>query len=1124
MSGDYSRFTFDPWRDFSTVLQQQGRVQLDADWNEFAAQLARRLQAGTLDSAGRAHVAKETPDAFKIEASGGALTIGRGRFYVDGLLAENHGLTPTEWEAVLAELRGKTDTPYDKQTYYPNAPKLPAGGPHLIYLDVWQREVTHVERPELVEKAVGVDTTARLQTVWQVKVLPNAGAGATCETDLEDVPGWLPQNAHSAGRLSTSTGKLAGEPDPCIVPPSGGYKGLENQLYRIEIHDGGPAGTATFKWSRDNASVVTRVVAIPALDQLIVESIGRDDVLRFSDGDWIEMTDDVRELHGFPGELRRIKIGGVDKDTRTITLEKPLPGGLFPTDAQNKTDAARHTRIRRWDQKGKVRNSAGNEHHDLDAAASTGAIPVPVGNTSLFLESGILSAFNIDPVNGQFRSGDYWVFWARSTDATIEALDKAPPRGIHHHYAKLALVTFPDTETDCRPKSPQIEAGCCTVVVYPGENIQAALDSLPKGGGCACLKTGVHEISDTVRIARSNVVLHGESRGARVVRRNGATLLALGNPAGFLLENVAVSNIEFEFHNSEVESADLSALVILDQCDNTSIDNCAIKAQRLEVNLVGIRIGDSSDVRVSDCEVDRLGVGLWVAGDLRGLSSTGLSITDNRFSAFTSDNTDNGIVNTDGGIIAVFLQDAFGPSRIERNRIEGFFIGIALNRDLSSTGTPSSDASGSVIASNRIARFNLELPAAGNKAFAIDVAASDCVIADNTMTYAAAAHAGIGVSGSRCRIENNTLTYLAREGGGNRAVGILLGRLGEGNELTLEGGRIAGNKLSGPLDAIVITGNSGAEALNNEIEGAGARFGILLLDVDRARVEGNRVTKASFAIAANQGEANECVNNELLSGGAAMSFLNQTSLEVTENRVENMGNWGLLGMHMFGKVAVTENRFIACGYEQSPAIAIGVSEHLGELHVESCEVMNTGISPDGETTSALAWGIFADLVLECRIQSNLVTYSNAAAVDPNQEHRALWLRGFLESVTTFGSGQLVFGFSAQVLDNKFLGPGLSALVEIAQQVVTDNAFRRFERVFFNNNFCWHWSVPQDRAATISLVARSAIVMGNHIKANGPLPSVDFHNIKDAVYMGNIAQTDPINFGGIPTPVPDFNRP
>ena len=34
MKGDFTRSTFDPTKGYSSVRQQQGRVQLDADWNE----------------------------------------------------------------------------------------------------------------------------------------------------------------------------------------------------------------------------------------------------------------------------------------------------------------------------------------------------------------------------------------------------------------------------------------------------------------------------------------------------------------------------------------------------------------------------------------------------------------------------------------------------------------------------------------------------------------------------------------------------------------------------------------------------------------------------------------------------------------------------------------------------------------------------------------------------------------------------------------------------------------------------------------------------------------------------------------------------------------------------------
>src|SRR5262249_14470559 len=151
---------------------------------------------------------------------------------------------------------------------------------HLVYLDVWQRELTRWQQPDLVEKAVGVDTTARLQTVWQVKLLTDIG-GATCATPDGEVPGWAEAIRPSGALLTTTTGNVPGDANPCLVPPAAGYKGLENQLYRMEVHRGGALGTATFKWSRDNGSILTNVSEIQAGNRLVVDSIGRDEVLGF---------------------------------------------------------------------------------------------------------------------------------------------------------------------------------------------------------------------------------------------------------------------------------------------------------------------------------------------------------------------------------------------------------------------------------------------------------------------------------------------------------------------------------------------------------------------------------------------------------------------------------------------------------------------------------------------------------------------------------------------------------------------------------------------------------------------------------------------------------------------------
>src|SRR5215469_15627251 len=111
MSFDVSRFPFDPWKDFFGVVMQQGRVQLDSDWNEWLAEFSRRTQAGTLDTLGQAAYPATTPFAFQITASApvgtNTLTIGPGRIYVDGLLAENHGdPSAAQWDPALAEISG----------------------------------------------------------------------------------------------------------------------------------------------------------------------------------------------------------------------------------------------------------------------------------------------------------------------------------------------------------------------------------------------------------------------------------------------------------------------------------------------------------------------------------------------------------------------------------------------------------------------------------------------------------------------------------------------------------------------------------------------------------------------------------------------------------------------------------------------------------------------------------------------------------------------------------------------------------------------------------------------------------------------------------------------------------
>jgi hypothetical protein len=562
MHGDLSRVRFDPGRDHSGVVLQQGRLLLDADWNELVAILDRRLRAGAadLDSAGPvpgivgvAVVPRTTPDAFRVTLSGGALSIGRGRMYVDGLVAENHGGPPLAFDRLLAEQRGTVDTPYNEQPYWPDPDPLPTSGAHLAYLDVWERDVTPVEAPDLVEPAVGVETTTRTQTVWQVRLHPLDSATVSCSTPDADIPGWVDLTAPSGARLSVDTVTVDDEDDVCALPPLGGYRGPENQTHRVEVHTGGQPGTATFKWSRDNGSVVSAVIEVlPGGTAIQPATLGRDSMLGFADQDWVEITNDTRELAGLPGEMRRVD---VREETGTLEFTPALPGDLQLSATQA---AASHLRVRRWDQRGQVKSASGSMLVDLDAPGASGVITVPTSAaTQVVLERGVVVSFS--GTGDDFRTGDHWIFAARTTDATVEKLDQAPPLGIHHHYARLGVLTFPDAETDCRtPWPPACDcdaAGCgdCTVCLTPeshvsGElTIQAAVDQVvEQGGGTLCLAPGIYHLDEqgvtldravSVRVRGQGVttVVVAPVRGFRVTRSAFVTLEDLavigGGPA-----------------------------------------------------------------------------------------------------------------------------------------------------------------------------------------------------------------------------------------------------------------------------------------------------------------------------------------------------------------------------------------------------------------------------------------------------------------------------------------------------------------------------------------------------------------------------------------------------------------
>lgn len=1123
MSGDYSRKRFDPTHHYSGVLQQQGRVALDADWNEYVDLQDRRWRAETIDVVGTCGVPDQTPDGFKIGIVGGALTIGPGRMYVDGFLAENQGADPFEFLSLLEEKYGSAAILLADQPYGANAPVIvPPAGRVMVYLDVWRRKLNHLKAPHLIEPAVNVDTTTRYQTAWRVRLLGDLDNSVDCETPLDEIPNWPTENLPSAARLSTSTIQVDPSADPCLVPPSGGYRGLENHLYRVEVHDADANGVRV-KWSRDNATVSGRILEIlPGRTELRLDSIGRDDVLRITSDDWVEITSDRRELLGLPGEMR--KVVDVNDTAQTLTFNNALPSVDYPVGNTPEED---HFRVIRWDQSRIVRRPDGTDLINLNLT-NDGLIPLTSADNKIVLENGIQIDLDV-LAGGSANTGDYWCFAARTADASVEILDHEPPQGIHHHFCCLAIVEsdgdqFTGIPDDCRPVFPpltEIQPGCCTEVVRPGEDIQTAIDSLPPEGGCVCLKTGVHEIDQPLRIENSNIVLHGETPDTRVLGRHGPTLLVVGHPRFVQIEKIRISDIRFHAaHRGRLEP-----IVDIRRTEDLELHNCGFELPPTQVaNVVAVRIDSCVGVEVRGCDtMGSIAVGVWVIAD-----STDLSILDNRFEFSAKRHTALG----EGGIVGILLEDAFGPSRIQGNDISGYLTGIVLDSNFLGKGLPSSGAHGSIIAHNRITRFSTD---DGNQtnviadmayAYAIQVAARDCVITENTLTYRSPSYGGVLVTGSNCRVGENRLVYTPEPNQGIRfhAIGILIGVLSTIDDgsvsFPIEGGCITHNHVAGPHQfSIAAIDTSSPQIVHNKIEGdrsGRVNTAIVLFGVDHAIVQDNTIDNAQLGAGAINGRSNTVTTNHILNGGIAAAFNRETALAFSQNRIKAMEFAGFAGMLLLDKCLIAENRLENCGYQlPSSASSILVIAHFGELDIQSNHIADTGVSPGGKAINGVTIGIFAAFIMDCRVQSNTVTFLKVQSDDLGQEHRALWLLGLFETAS--------LGFSAQVLDNKFIGPGRSALIEV-QQLAANHVLYRFERVFFNNNFCWHLNpAPSDSLATLLVHARSAIVQGNHFKAQAALPSVNYHGMNDAIYLGNVHARSPIGFTGVPTPVSGFNQ-
>jgi microcystin-dependent protein len=523
MKGDFTRFTFRPAKHYDAVLTQQGRVQTDADWNEQVMIAAHRNRIQLLDLIGPTGAPEDLlaggrgsflvsyePDGNNV----GQIYINHGRYYLDGLMVESEA--PVRYR----------DQPGAR------LPQTWGGGTYLVYLDVWRRHITSLEDPDIREVALaGADSGSRSQLVWQVRMERVAGL----DVDVNDIPvsnygpTWQPVGRASTGAMDVRAGSTP----------------LENQLYRVEIHRGNTPGTsASFKWSRDNGTVVARVrthspptevtvvrdgAEVKLLQfSITVDQTGRDSFSSFLPDHMVELSSEEFVLMRKPGIFARVTTVVGD----TLNLEVPYAGYLLSPSVMYNPLAGTIPTVRRWDN---------SWNPDLQSVTLTNVGAGYTLGNRILLERDITVAFGVGQTN-HYQTGDYWLIPAR----TISGLEgwirdqPQPPAGEQHSYAPLALVKVQPNGTVANPTTDLLDIRevfptlRSTLDLKVGKVVQGSGDKdyLPKWkeDGSALVNSSIKDDGNAVAIG-GTLKVSADAASAAIKRFTGGSISSESEPA-----------------------------------------------------------------------------------------------------------------------------------------------------------------------------------------------------------------------------------------------------------------------------------------------------------------------------------------------------------------------------------------------------------------------------------------------------------------------------------------------------------------------------------------------------------------------------------------------------------------
>jgi len=637
MAGDRARVSYDPSRKWRGLVAQQGRVTVEADWNEADAIDRDRDRLQTLDVVGpvgtpdHGYSVSAVPAGAAAPATPGDLTIGPGTLYLGGERLDLDGAVS------YAAQPDWLDHSTDPLWVAPAVPAATGTSNELVYLLASEQEVSAVEDPALADVALGGPDTMQRQRILQRFVRQPAQDG-TCGDAWSALVGSLADDGlgfdaasmrvESAALLQVSFSNAPAAPGPCQPVATGGYLGAENQMIRVMVTGGG-TGAPTIVWGFDDASFLFRVqaatydsgpgnttitLATAPVDSYHYPLAGQAvELLR----DAVQLTDDdyIASATGFVAPLA----ASYDPASMQLVLSGQPPADYLSA-------ATQQLYLRVW--QATTTAPAGQ-------ATELGATGVAV---TLTLSSGT-----------SFHAGDFWRFAVRPLQPAIvypaRYLDAPqPPDGPRVLACPLAVLTWDNgsaTATTCVPPFSGLveltgaKAGCCTVDIGPsdvggGASLQALLTGYANQGPVTvCLDPGSYTLPGPLILGPefADITLQACSEGV--------TLQAPSQPgAAFTLGLIVIQGAGLVTIKGIGFSVPLvgftpasGAFSGLPAANQTLLDAFSTG---LEV-AIGLSAADPAGLTVEDCtftfpdpgQANVFGAGIYATGALDGVSVTG---------------------------------------------------------------------------------------------------------------------------------------------------------------------------------------------------------------------------------------------------------------------------------------------------------------------------------------------------------------------------------------------------------------------------------------------------------------------------------------------------------------------